>query len=443
MRIFRNSRFLFIAIVLSLQYLYAHAPDTLWTKTYGGNYTDIGRSVIQTADRGFILVGYTGSFGAQMYDYYIVKTDANGDTLWTKRYGGQYRDEAYSVAQALDYGYIMSGWSSSFASGRNIWVVRLDSLGDTLWAKLHKGQGYSWGWCVRELLERNTYVVSGHDGGSALLLKLNQNGDTLWARHYGNGCLYHYQQTMDSGFIAVGDLFPSNLLFLLKTDKDGNSVWTKTYAANAYNGGYCLRMTSDGGYIIAGYTRDTSNYDMYVLKTNSNGDTLWTRVLGGTDNEEAYTITEAEDHGYIAAGYTGSFGAGSYDMWLVKFDSLGDTLWTKTIGDTSLQLAYTIQKITDGGYIVLGQTRSQGAGLDDFYLVKLDGQTGVVTDLLKPRSKQYFVTTIISGPITFALDKKYKIFDCIGRRVVSCNLPPGVYFLQTEGWVSCKLIKVK
>ncbi|MEO0094655.1 MAG: hypothetical protein ABIL46_07480 [candidate division WOR-3 bacterium] len=437
---FRCNLKCWIFLIILFNLIKAQGFDTLWTKTYGGTLSDVGFSIAKTFDNKFVLTGYTNSFGVHGPDYYILKIDENGEILWPRTYGGIYRDEAYSIAATSDSGAIVCGWSSSFVSGRNIWIVKLDSLGDTLWTKLHRGQGYSFGRCIRELYDGN-YMVCGYRETTPLLLKLNTNGDTIWAKHYGWGQFFSFLQTQDSGFIAVGIRDISKLL-IQRVNKYGDSLWAKTYRAETASCAYHIASTSDNGYIVSGYTWTGYDYNGYILRLNSYGDTLWTKVYGGTGNEIIYSVIESEDQCFLATGYTSSYGAGAEDIWLLKLNAQGDTLWTKTIGDTGAECAHSILKASDNSYLILGYTTSWGAGWADFYLLKLESQTGVVYDLSKPSFRRESKTIILNGPIPQKLLKDYRIFDCVGRKVTKIN--SGIYFLiGKDNRVRKKLIRLE
>ncbi len=434
----------FFLFLLFFTTIIARPLDTLWTKTYGGNNSDVGRDVKQTIDGGYIFAGYTSSFGVTMNAYYLVKTDTRGDTLWTKIYDGRYRDEAYSVCQTSAKGYLITGWSSSYASGRYLYTIKTDSLGDTVSTRLYQRAGYSWGWSVFECPEQNGYIIGGHDNNNPYLMKIAKNGDTVWTQRYGqSGVLYSTQLTGDSGFISTGGFGFSSQLFLLKTDKNGVSRWSKTYAAGDYAYGQCVRATSDRGYIVVGYINNATDADLWLLKTDSLGDTVWTKRYGGADDDYGYSVVQTPDNGYIAVGSTYSFGTGDADIWLLRTDANGETLWTKTIGDTAAEHGYCIEKTSDGGYIIGGTTRSHGAGSNDYYLIKLKAETDIKAESAKPIKKHNFGPTIINGPLILPSSKTYRVFDISGRQVNLHKLKPGIYFIKIEGKPIRKIVKLK
>jgi len=163
-------------------------------------------------------------------------------------------------------------------------------------------------------------------------------------------------------------------VYLIKTDSIGDIRWTKTYGGVDWDAGLAVQQTTDGGYIVAGRTSSfgAGGGNVYLIKTDSIGDTLWTKTYGGGDWDEGYAIQQTTDGGYIVAGRTESFGVGFGDVYLIKTDSIGDTLWTKTYGGGDWDEGYAIQQTTDGGYIVAGDTWSFGAGLTEVYLIKTD-----------------------------------------------------------------------
>jgi hypothetical protein len=325
----------FILFLFVTVYLSAQALDTAWTKTFGGSDGEggVGNSVQQTTDGGYIVVGVTLSVSAGSLVVYLIKTDSLGDTLWTKTFGEGEGDcdNGLVVRQTTDGGYIVVA-TSDLVGG--VYLIKTDSLGDTLWMKTFE-------------------EVNGGEGRSV-------------------------QQTTDGGYIVAGWIYSygtgSEDVYLIKTDSVGDSLWTKTFGGSGGERSYSVQQTTDGGYIIVGYTdpfRDV-HYDVYLIKTDSLGDTLWTKTYGGTANEEGKSVQQTTDGGYIIIGYTTSYGAGYGDVYLIKTDSLGDTLWTKTYGGAGWESSESVQQTTDGGYIVVGGTDSYGAGWSDVYLIKTD-----------------------------------------------------------------------
>jgi hypothetical protein len=384
----RKSIFLTVLLGLFLvSTVIADPGDTLWTRTYGGSNHEGGYSVQQTTDGGYIIAGHTMSFGAGGYDLYLVKTDPNGDTLWTRTYGGSNYDYGYSVQQTSDGGYIVAGYTYSFGAGSaDVWLIKTDANGDALWTRTYGGSDYDFGWCVQHTSDGG-YIVAGYtySFGAGLadvyLVKTDANGDTLWTRTYGgSGEDYGYgvQQLSNGGYIIAGGTGPVFYLtdvYLVKTDSTGDTLWTRTYGGSNSEIAHSVQQTTDGGYIIAGTTAPIFDVsDVYVVKTDATGDTLWTRTYGGSNFDFGECVQQTTDGGYVVAGYTESFGAGGTDVYLVKTDSKGDTLWTCPYGGSGSDFGYSVQQTADGGYVVTGYTDSFGAGGRDVWLLRLAGE---------------------------------------------------------------------
>ena len=215
--------------------------DTLWTRTFGGQEPNYGNSVQQTFDGGYIVVGGK-DFLSNNADLYVIKTDNTGDILWSQFYGGSYGDMGNSIKQTSDSGYIITGYTD-LSTSDNWWDV--------------------------------------------YLIKTDENGDTVWTRTYGGEYKdegYSVQQTFDGGFIITGYKWVENKqndVYILKTDMNGDTLWTRTYGGTGDDRGYSVQQTTDNGYIITGSINLSSTwnkYGIYLLKTDSNGDTLWTKI---------------------------------------------------------------------------------------------------------------------------------------------------------------------
>ncbi|MFH1213455.1 MAG: T9SS type A sorting domain-containing protein [Candidatus Neomarinimicrobiota bacterium] len=308
--------------------------DTLWTKTYGGPNSDLGYSVQQTTDGGYIVTGYTDSYGLGI-DLWLVKTNALGDTLWTKTYGGPNYDIGYSVQQTTDGGYIVTGYTNSYGLGYyDLWLVKTNASGDTLWTKTYGGPNSDLGYSVQQTTDGG-YIVTGRTdlyglGTDLWLIKTNASGDTLWTKTYGgpnSDYGYSVQQTTDGGYIVTGraDLYGlGGDLWLIKTNVSGDTLWTKTYGGPNSDIGYSVQQTTDGCYVVVGYTYgfDGTNGDLWLIKTNASGDTLWTKTYGGPSSDYGRSVQQTDDGGYIVVGYTFGLDGTDPDVWLLKIGEI-------------------------------------------------------------------------------------------------------------------------
>jgi hypothetical protein len=376
---------------------YAHAQVVKFARTYGGTGGEDAYSVRQTSDGGYIVAGHTYSFGAGGYDFFLIKTDANGNIQWAKTYGGTILDVARSVQQTSDGGYIVAGHTLSFGAGSyDIFIIKTDASGNIIWDKTYGGTNDDHAYSVQQTSDGG-YIVAGTTwsfgagGYDAFLVKTDANGNIIWAKTYGGGSFdgaYFVRQTSDGGYIVAGWTFSfggGSNIFLIKTDASGNIIWAKTYGGTGDDWGSSVQQTSDGGYIVAGHTLSfgAGSYDIFIIKTDANGNVQWAKTYGGTSEDNAYSVQQTSDGGYIVAGRTFSFGAGWYDIFLIKTDASGNVQWAKTYGGTDIDWANSVQQTSDGGYIVAGYTASFGAGGGDIFLIKTDangniGSCGIV-----------------------------------------------------------------
>ncbi len=360
---------------------------------------DEGKSVNQTSDGGYIIAGTTTSFGSGGRDILVIKTDDTGDTVWTKTFGGAIDNEYGFCAQATsDGGYIISGVASSFADvAGDIYLIKLNTDGDTLWTKTYGGIGYEWGASIQHTTD-DGYIICGQTpafgagGFDAYLVKLNASGEITWTKTYGGSGQeigLTVQQTADGGFLLSGlmDTYGAGAddFYLVKTDALGTVAWTKTYGESGMESSAVALQTNDGGYIIGGTSENTLGPlgpNMCLIKTTALGDTLWSKLYGGSLIDECYDVIQTSDGGYMMCGKSFSFSAaGDYDVYIVKVNGEGDTQWSKTYGESgggaANDIGYSIQQTADGGYIISGES-VLGAGIKNAYLIKTDanGQSG-------------------------------------------------------------------
>jgi hypothetical protein len=217
------------------------------------------------------------------------------------------------------------------------------------------------------------YTASfGAGSDDIFLIKTDVNGNIIWAKTYGEtGGDYasSVQQTSDDGYIVAGSMSD---VFLIKTDANGNIIWAKTYGGTSWDYAYSVQQTSDGGYIVAGvtYSFGAGSWDIFLIKTDANGNVVWAKTYGGTSWDYAYSVQQTSDGGYIVAGWTDSFGAGYADIFLIKTNANGNISWAKTYGGTGGDYASSVQQTSDGGYIVAGS-------MNDVFLIKTDANGNI------------------------------------------------------------------
>jgi len=345
-------------------------------RTYGCTRPDRGSCVQRTADGGYII---SGTSEPGLPDVYLVKTDSCGDTLWTRRIHVADYDIGGTVQQTTDGGYIIAGYTYQYFGITRGFLLKTDADGDRQWQRIFRVGGLDFCRSVQQTADGG-YIVAGNAAPynmEAWLIKTNASGDTLWTRTYGDTYAvegYSVVQTGDGGYAVVGNTWScgSYQVYLLRTDANGDVVWTRTYGGAGDDRGHMLRQTPDGGYIVVGRFSGDTNEGVYLIKTDSAGDTLWTRTFGGALADRGNSVSLTADSCYIVAGMTKSFGAGVADVYLLKVDANGDTLWTRTFGGSLYDEGASVQQTADGGYIIAGSTMSYGAGDYDVYLIKTD-----------------------------------------------------------------------
>jgi uncharacterized delta-60 repeat protein len=371
-------------------------PRFMWAKTYGGTQPD-GLSLIEQAlDGGYIVSGSTNSFGAGNGDLWILKLNPNGTVLWQKTYGGTGYESAASIQQTQEGGYIVAGTTNSFGYGNyDYWVLKINADGSVAWQSTYGGTGLDMPKTVQQTLDGG-YIIIGNTysfgavNNDIWILKLNPDGTVTWQKTYG-GAGYDVvddgspiQQTSDGGYIVSGwtDSFGAGGrdIWILKLKSDGTVTWQKTYGGTNDEFAKSILQIS-GGYIVVGNTLSygAGGSDVFILKLNDDGTVAWFKTYGGAGNDYAYSIQQTADGGYIVAGSTDSFGAGLTDFWILKINMDGTVAWQKAYGGTGYESAASIRQTQDGGYIVGGGTTySFGAGLNDIWILKLnsDGTLG-------------------------------------------------------------------
>lgn len=360
---------------------YGQAPIIEWQKCFGGTNDDQAQSIQQTTDGGYIVANLvtsndgevTNFHGGTGGDIWVVKLDSTGTIEWQKTLGGTNSEGAFTVKQTIDGGYIICGYTTS----------------------------------------NNGDVTNNHGGYDCWVVKLSNNGTIEWQKTYGgaanDGFWSRIQQTADNGYIICADTRSTNGdvtsnhggadIWVVKITNLGAIEWQKTYGGTSDEFSKSIQQTSDGGYIVLGdaYSTDgdvTGNHgssDVWVVKINNVGDIQWQKTYGSVGAENAYCISKTNDNGYIISAFSplnngdvsGNHGGG--DIWIVKLNDSGTLQWQKCIGGTGVEYSGVegIQQTSDGNYIVVGQTTSNNGdasgnhGGYDCWLIKL-GPSGSV-----------------------------------------------------------------
>jgi uncharacterized delta-60 repeat protein len=420
-----------LILLFSLVLFPVSALASTWAKTYGGSSSDEARSIQQTSDGGFIVAGHTSSFGTGDFDYWVLKLNASGNVSWQKTYGGSSWDEARSIQQTSDGGFIVAGYTESFGGGDyDYWVLKLNASGNVSWQKTYGGPSDDFAYSIQQTSDGG-FIVAGEHWGYAsdfCVLKLDANGNVTWQKTYGTGyslsSAYSIQQTSDGGFIIAGTTHTGTGdwdYWVLKLNASGNVIWEKTYGGSYLDKAYSIQQTSDGGFIVAGGSRAYGFSEEYywVLKLNASGNVSWQKTYGPSSSVGARSIQQTLDGGFIIAGGKSGF------SWVLKLNASGNVTWQKTYGPSSPEGARSIQQTSDGGFIVVGYNGSFGAGNSDFWVLKLDANGNIPgCNLIQNTSVVPGSTTI--HPSTIGIVPQIKTATVTNTAVVPINTAASV-----------------
>ncbi len=307
-----------------------------WVKTFGGDRIDEAQSIQQTSDGGYIVAGYTGSKGNGDLDVWLMKLDETGNEIWDRTFGGAFEEKANSVQQTSEGGYIICGYTTSSGNGSwDVWLIKTDVNGKEEWNQIYGGSSYDIGYSV----------IQTRDGGYMIAGLNNSQGD------------------LNNGWI-------------IKTDSKGKMEWDKIYGGPADDFFFELQQTTDGKYVFTGATdtqiQQNGTRDLWLLKTDTEGNMEWSKTFdGNNDKDFGRGVQETSDGGFLVTGNK-RHSTGKREIWLLKTDSYGDKEWDKVLSDGKDALSRSIQPTTDGGFVISGFIDNNDTGDMDFCLIKID-----------------------------------------------------------------------
>jgi len=410
-------------------------PNIEWQESLGGDTTDEASSIIPTADGGYVVAGYTASNNGDVTDnhgeadFWVAKLASDGGLIWQIALGGIHEEKAHAVIQTSDGGYVIAGAARSNngdVSGNHgihdFWVVKLDANGSLVWQSALGGsaidiaydiiQTDDGGYAVAGLTYSNDGQVTGNHGQDDYwVVKLDDGGNLDWQKTFGGTGkdeAYSIKQTFDGGYIVAGyaasddsDVTGNHGLadyWIVKLDATGNLSWQKALGGVKNDVANSIQQTTDGGYIVAGYTASSTgdvsdnhgNTDTWIVKLDTAGTLLWQKALGGGGFDYGNEIIQTVDGGYVTLSSTLSLDGdvtdnhGATDFWATKQDANGNLLWQKTLGGTAVDSAFSIKQTSDNGFIMAGFSNSNDGdvtgnhGFEDFWVVKLTSDVGAV-----------------------------------------------------------------
>ncbi len=366
----------------------AQVTDSLFQKAYGGTNNETGAGLYATQDGGFILAGSTQSYSSGLFggDAYLIRTDSNGAILWTKVYGEPDTDEkTQAVIQTKDKGFLLLANYREIATQDDyMLLVRTDSSGELLWSRSLLGSGSA----VHQTAD-DGFVIGGSTvqpsvGGSDLyLVKTDPNGLTNWARSYGT-LADEYAVDLkiaDNGYILAGNILSGSTasdILMLYLDFGGNILWEQTYGDTNENVAASVVENAGGGFTVLTNTRDlsTSDYQLNLLKLDANGTLNMVKSLGGNGTDIGYTLQKVAGSGFVMSGVSSSYKPYDLKTWLCLLDTAFNVSWSRTYNEhSSQQVPNRVVTTLSGGYGILGTVQYTG-GMEDLLFIKTDGDGG-------------------------------------------------------------------
>lgn len=319
--------------------------------------------------------------------FYIFHSAFSQNITFRHTFGGNANDNGRSVKQTIDGGYIIAGSTSSFGYGNSdVYVIKLDSLGMKQWSNVYGSANVEWAYSIVQTYDSNYAIAGitngiGNGGYDVYLIKIDSTGNILWEKTFGGSdwdFVYSIQQTADSGFILAGETYSfgngNNDVYLIKTDKNGNQQWQKTFGGNKNDYAKSVKQTFDGGYILAGATTSfgAGMDDVFIVKTNSIGDTLWTKTFGDTLDDWANDVVQTLDSGFAITGLIGNGQCGAEDFTVYALDTIGNLKWNFIGCGINSEEGISLIEKYNKNIVAIGYTNSFGAAYDDMVLYHLN-----------------------------------------------------------------------
>lgn len=422
-------------ILLSFATIGSRAQITTFSRAYKGIGFDFGYAVVETSDKGFAIAGATSSISNGSTDAYLVKTDSAGNFLWRKLYGGINIDQAHAIRETKDSGLVMVGFTNSFGNGGyDIYLIRTDKNGDTLWTKTYGGTDWDFAYSI-EVTADSGFVIAGgtysYGAGAEdmYLIRTNSLGDTLWTHTYGGAKsdeARSIKKTKGGGFIFTGFTKsfgePNGDFYTIKTNSNGDTTWTCIYGGPDEDVAYDVIESIRGRYVVGGKSTLGNNggVDIFVTNVTLAGKVSNTLSYGGPDIDELYSLQESPGGRWAMGGYTNSYGKGGSD-YVLYIENPFTGFKSATMGGSNTDIAYSMTKTHDGGYALCGTSNSFG-NLDHIFLVKTDSN-GVY---------DHTVIDTITGMIAFESNSNYfKIFPNPANDKLVIEISPGIVNVQS------------
>tara|TARA_R110000782_G_scaffold151398_6_gene244076 strand:- start:686 stop:2029 length:1344 start_codon:yes stop_codon:yes gene_type:complete len=392
-------------------------------KNFGGSRNESAQAIVKTTDGGFAILGYTESINGDIStkteeenDYWFLKFDENSNLQWNKTYGGSKDDIGQSLAQTSDGGFILTGYSMSSDGDasknegfHDNWILKLDAQGNLEWQSSYGFSGHDHSYDILEASQGGYFFtgflditsaradgntekgnsLTSHGVGEFWGTKIDEEGSVQWRGYFGgtnNDRAHGVVQTNDGGFVMAGftesdDFDISNTngsydFWVVKVDSFGNLIWEQSFGGEGIEVSYDIAKTRDNGFVVVGNTFSTNGdillnhgeSDMWMIKLDEEGNLIWEQTYGGSQFDLAQAVVQSKDGGFLITGNSksddkdSSLNNGENDIWLVKTNAFGDLVWEKSFGGSGLDFGFDLLENTDGSILIVGESSSTDFG---------------------------------------------------------------------------------
>lgn len=376
-------------LVLSVSSVAAGPPPGAkppFGRTFGDRGMDEGNAVQQLEDGGFLITGLTTTMDQGIRKIWLLKIDSGGNLRWQRQYGSALYQSGEALILTLDGSIAVVGATlAERPDNYDLSFIKTDRNGQELWNRTFGGPGWDWGSYLAETVDAGFILIGwtdskGAGGGDLWLIKTDSQGNEQWQQTYGGPDLdrgQHVLTTDDGGYLLTGTTVSHSIgredLWVIKTDAMGRVEWQRVLGGAADDEGQYALAARDGGYLVLGSTTSygSGESDIWLVRLSAEGAIMWTRTYGGAGRDWGNALT-ASDDGYLIVGTTLSEGAGESDIWLLRIDWDGNKVWSRTYGGAGYDFGQSLQRTAEGDYIFTGMTHSFGAGDSDIWLIKVD-----------------------------------------------------------------------
>lgn len=408
-------------LMVSFLTFISYSQNVEWKKCFGGSNEDMGWSIINSNDDGYVIAGNSKSIDGDVTsnngssDFWVIKIDTEGQIIWESNYGISNYERAFSITSANDGGYIIAGYRNSIdgeLTDSDFWIVKINESGELLWDNLYGGSNFDNAYNIIKT-NNNGYIITGKTvlvdnffKDAALIIKIDNSGNIIWQKSFlDSDCLNVSSAVMapDNGVIFVADDCSMNSDYIIvKLDENGNMVWQKEYGGSLADRPTSIKSCEDGSYVIVGSSasqdgdviNNHGGFDYWIIKIDSNGNLLSSKCFGGSEIDYAEDVIQNNNNELIVVGYSESNdgdvtnNTDKKDYWIINVDSENELKWEKCIGDyTGEDKARSVVHAGDNRYLVVGYTDSfEGEvsgnhGDYDYWVIEISESTNSLNNI--------------------------------------------------------------